>query len=325
MRQAGRYLPEYRAIRERSDFLTLCKTPELASEVTVQPVDLIGVDAAILFSDILVIPEAMGMRLEIVESKGPTFDDPVREASDLDRLRTDGVTERLEYVMEAIRQTKEKLSGRVPLIGFSGAPWTLATYMVEGKGSKTFERVKSLIYNEPATAHRLLEMLADSVVDYLNAKIRAGCDAVQIFDTWAGALSPRDFEEFSLRYIRYICDRLETNGAPVIVFAKGISETRKLADLKCDVLGVDWTKSIGDAAREAGGKAVQGNLDPCVLFAPQDVIKRETQRILDEVGGRPHVFNLGHGILPTTSPENAKYLVSCVKELSIKSEQAAVQ
>lgn len=325
MRQAGRYLPEYRAIREKSDFLTLCKTPELASEVTVQPVDLIGVDAAILFSDILVIPEAMGMRLEIVESKGPTFDQPIREAADLDRLQTEGVTERLGYVMEAIRQTKEKLAGRVPLIGFSGAPWTLATYMVEGKGSRNFEHIKSLVYNEPAVAHRLLEMLADSVVDYLNAKIRTGCDAVQIFDTWAGALAPADFEEFSLRYIRYICDRLETNGAPVIVFAKGINDTRKLADLKCNVLGVDWTKSIGEAAREAGGKVVQGNLDPCVLFASQEVIRRETKRVLDEIGGRHgHIFNLGHGILPTTPPENAKFLVSCVKELSIKTDQAAV-
>jgi uroporphyrinogen decarboxylase len=267
----------------------------------------------------------MGMKLEIVESKGPMFDDPINSAADLDRLKTDGVTGRLEYVMEAIRQTKVKLEGRVPLIGFSGAPWTLATYMVEGKGSRNFERIKSLIYNEPSVAHRLLEMLADSIVDYLNAKIRTGCDAVQIFDTWAGALAPADFEEFSLRYIRYICDRLETNGAPVIVFAKGINDTGKLAGLRCDVLGIDWTKNIGDAAREAGGKAVQGNLDPCVLFASHEVIRRETKRILDEIGGRPgHIFNLGHGILPTTPPENAKYLVSCVKELSIKTNQAAV-
>ena len=324
MRQAGRYLPEYRAIREKTDFLTLCKTPELASEVTVQPIDLIGVDAAILFSDILVIPEAMGMHLEIVESKGPIFDDPVRTSADLDRLETEGVTGRLEYVMAAIRHTKEKLAGRVPLIGFSGAPWTLATYMVEGKGSKNFERIKSMIYNERETAHRLLQTLADSVVDYLNAKIRAGCDAVQIFDTWAGALAPPDFEEFSLRYLAYICDRLETNGAPVIVFAKGIADTGKLANLKCDVLGVDWTRNIGEAAASAGGKGVQGNLDPCVLFASHDVIRREVQRILGEIGDRPgHIFNLGHGILPKTPPENAKYLVSAVKELSIQSDRAS--
>lgn len=320
MRQAGRYLPEYRAIREKTDFLTLCKTPELASEVTVQPVDIIGVDAAILFSDILVIPEAMGMHLEIVESKGPTFDDPIRSRGDLARLNTEGVTDRLQYVMDAIAMTKEKLAGRVPLIGFSGAPWTLATYMVEGKGSKNFDTIKQFIYREPAAAHELLQMLADSVVDYLNAKIRAGCDAVQIFDTWAGILSPWDLEEFSLRYIKYICERLETNGAPVIVFAKGVNALDKLADLKCDVIGLDWTMDIGAARAAIGsGKALQGNLDPCVLFAPKDKIGQETERVLERFGsGSGHIFNLGHGILPTTPVENTQYLVSSVKELSIK-------
>lgn len=324
MRQAGRYLPQCRAIREKTDFLTLCKTPELASEVTVQPIDLIGVDAAILFSDILVIPEAMGMRLEIVESKGPIFDDPLRSGADIERLQTEGVIDRLDYVMQAIRQTKERLDGRVPLIGFSGAPWTLATYMVEGKGTKTFSRIKSMIYNDPAAAHRLLRILADAVVDYLNAKIEAGCDAIQIFDTWAGALAPNVVDEFALSYISYICDRIETKGAPVIVFAKGISDLGKLANLRCDVLGVDWTKNMVDAVKQADGKAVQGNLDPCVLFAPQDVIRREVSRVLKEVGGRPgHIFNLGHGILPATPPENAKYLVDCVRELSSIRLQAA--
>jgi uroporphyrinogen decarboxylase len=325
MRQAGRYLPEYRAIREQTDFLTLCKTPELAAEVTVQPVDIIGVDAAILFSDILVIPEAMGMKLEIVESKGPTFDDPVRTQDDVNRLNTGGIIDRLQYVMDAIKLTKERLAGRVPLIGFSGAPWTLATYMVEGKGTKNFDQIKRFIYNEPAAAHELLQKLSDAVVEYLNAKIRAGCDAVQIFDTWAGILSPWDFEEFSLRYISYICERLETNGAPVIVFAKGINDTAKLAGLKCDVLGIDWTKDIGEARSQAGGKAVQGNLDPCVLFASKEKIRQETERILERFGhGSGHVFNLGHGILPNTDPENAKYLVSCVKDLSIKYHEKAV-
>lgn len=325
MRQAGRYLPEYRAIREQTDFLTLCKTPELAAEVTIQPVDIIGVDAAILFSDILVIPEAMGMKLEIVESKGPTFDDPVRSQDDLNRLNTDGIVDRLQYVIDAIKLTKERLAGRVPLIGFSGAPWTLATYMVEGKGTKNFDQIKRFIYNEPAAAHELLQKLSDAVVEYLNAKIRAGCDAVQIFDTWAGILSPWDFEEFSLRYISYICERLETNGAPVIVFAKGINDTAKMANLKCDVLGIDWTKDIGDARAQAGGKAVQGNLDPCVLFASKEKIRQETERILERFGYGPgHVFNLGHGILPMTDPENAKYLVSCVKDLSIKYHEKAV-
>ncbi len=320
MRQAGRYLPEYRAIREKSDFLTLCKTPELASEVTVQPIDIIDVDAAILFSDILVIPEAMGMHLEIVESRGPVFENPLRSREQINSLATEGVNERLNYVFEAIKLTKEKLAGRAPLIGFSGAPWTLATYMVEGKGSKSFDVVKSFIYNEPEAAHELLQKLADSVVDYLNAKIRAGCDAVQIFDTWAGILSPWDFEEFSLRYIRYICERLETGGAPVIVFAKGVASMRQLADLKCDVLGIDWTKDIGDVRREVGdGKAIQGNLDPCVLFAPKEKIKEETAKILRKFGrGAGHVFNLGHGILPQTPVENARYFVNCVRELSIE-------
>jgi len=323
MRQAGRYLPEYRAIREKTDFLTLCKTPELASEVTIQPIDIIGVDAAILFSDILVIPEAMGMDLEIVESKGPIFDNPLRSAADIERLETENLIERLDYVLQAIKMTKEKLAGRVPLIGFSGAPWTLATYMVEGKGSKNFEIIKSLIYREPATAHKLLQKLADSVVEYLNAKIRAGCDAVQIFDTWAGNLSPSDFEEFSLYYLKYICDRLKTNGVPVIVFAKGIGNMQSLADLKCDVLGVDWTKDIGTVKDEIGGrKVLQGNLDPCVLFAPQSKIKGETEKILRKFGdGAGHIFNLGHGILPKTPVENAKYLVDCVKELSIKQQK----
>lgn len=300
--------------------MTLCKTPELASEVTVQPIDIIGVDAAILFSDILVIPEAMGMRLEIIESKGPVFENPLRSRDEINSLETEGVTERLSYVMDAIKLTKEKLNNRVPLIGFSGAPWTLATYMVEGKGSKNFDVVKSFIYNEPKAAHALLQKLADAVVDYLNAKIRAGCDAVQIFDTWAGILSPTDFEEFSLRYIRYICERLETGGAPVIVFAKGVASVRKLADLKCDVLGIDWTKDIGDIFGEVGDKkAIQGNLDPCVLFAPKEKIREETAKILRKFGhGAGHVFNLGHGILPTTPVENARYLVNCVKELSIE-------
>jgi len=320
MRQAGRYLPEYRAIRETTDFLTLCKTPELASEVTVQPVDIIGVDAAILFSDILVIPEAMGMPLEIVESKGPVFDRPVRSLADVQNLQTDGVTDRLQYVMDAIKLTKEKLAGRVPLIGFSGAPWTLATYMAEGKGSKNFDTVKRFMYTEPAAMHELLQLLSDAVVDYLNAKIRAGCDAVQIFDTWAGILSPGDLEEFSLRYIRYICERLETNGAPVIVFAKGVNAWDKLADMKCDAVGLDWTQDIGKVRGQIGDrKALQGNLDPCVLFAPKERIKLEAERILDSFGSGPgHIFNLGHGILPTTPVDSTKYLVSCVKESSIK-------
>jgi uroporphyrinogen decarboxylase len=322
MRQAGRYLPEYRAIREKTDFLTLCKTPELASEVTVQPVDIIGVDAAILFSDILVIPEAMGMKLEIVESRGPTFDDPVRRHADIDRLNTEGVVDRLGYVMDAIRLTKQMLDGRVPLIGFSGAPWTLMTYMVEGRGTKNFDIVKSFIYNEPTAAHELLQILSDAIVQYLNAKIDAGCDAVQIFDTWAGVLSPWDTEEFSLRYIKYICERLDTHGAPVIVFAKGVDDAAQLSELDCDVIGADWTQDLGRLRSELSGRALQGNLDPCVLFADEERIRWHVDRVLESYGHGPgHIFNLGHGILPTTRPEHARFLVSCVKELSIKYHQ----
>jgi uroporphyrinogen decarboxylase len=323
MRQAGRYLPEYRAIRAKTDFLGLCKIPELAAEVTIQPVDIIGVDAAILFSDILVIPEAMGMPLELIESKGPVFHDPIRANSDIDTLSTD-IIGKLQYVFDAIKLTKERLNGRVPLIGFSGAPWTLMCYMVEGKGSKNFDTVKSFCYQQPREAHRLLDMLADCVVEYLNAKIASGCDAVQIFDTWAGVLSPSDIDEFVLPYVAKICDGLKNDGPPVIYFPKGIHDTAKLAGLNCNALGIDWTKDIGKAKAEAGGKVVQGNLDPCVLFASKEKIRSEVGRIFDAVGtGGGHVFNLGHGILPTTPVENARFLVECVKELSSKNADRA--
>ena len=322
MRQAGRYLPEYRAIREKHDFLTVCKTPELASEVTIQPIDIIKTDAAILFSDILVIPEAMGLNLEIIEKTGPVFDNPIREVADIDKLNLENLLERLDYVMQAVKMTKEKLGGRVPLIGFSGSPWTLACYMVEGGGSKNFERIKSFIFQETEAAHRLLQILADAVVEYLNEKIRAGCDAVQIFDTWASILSPNDFEEFSLKYLRYICEKLETNGAPVIVFAKGVGTFKNLAELKCDVLGVDWTRNLGDVREEIKDKkALQGNLDPLVLFAPKEKIRQETERVLQSYGaGNGHIFNLGHGITPKTPVKNVQYFVECVKDLSSNSE-----
>jgi uroporphyrinogen decarboxylase len=267
-----------------------------------------------------VIPEAMGMHLDVIESKGPVFDEPIRSAGQIENLKTDGFLERLDYVMQAVKMTKEKLTGRVPLIGFSGSPWTLAAYMVEGKGSKNFDVIKSFVYNEPEAAHRLLQLLADSVVEYLNAKIRAGCDAVQIFDTWASILSPHDFEEYSLKYIRYICENLETRGAPVIVFAKGVSTYKNLARLECDALGVDWTRNIGDVREEIGGaKALQGNLDPIALFAPKEKIREETERVLRSYGnGSGHIFNLGHGITPKTPVENVQYFVECVKELSAK-------
>ncbi len=324
MRQAGRYLPEYRAIRERYDFLTMCKTPEVVAEVTLQPIDIIGTDAAIIFSDILVIPEAMGMKLDVIESIGPVFEEPVRDADAIGRLNVDGLIDRLDYVMQAVRLTKERLNGRVPLIGFSGSPWTLAAYMIEGRGSKNFDIIKSLIYNDPAAAHRLLQMLADSVIEYLKAKIRSGCEAVQIFDTWASILSPSDLEEFSLRYIRYICEGLTGEGVPVIVFAKGVASFTSLAELRCDVLGVDWVREIGSVRQEVGGrKALQGNLDPAVLFAPKEKIRNEVRRVLESYGSGPgHIFNLGHGILPKTPVENAKYVVECVRELSLEARGA---
>ncbi len=219
--------------------------------------------------------------------------------------------------MQAVRMTKDKLDGRVPLIGFSGSPWTLAAYMVEGRGSKNYEVIKSFIYNEPEAAHRLLKMLADAVVRYLNAKLAAGCDAVQIFDTWASLLSPADLEEFSLQYIRYVCERIETRGAPVIVFAKGIGSFRSLVDIKCDVLGVDWSRNLGDVRPVTGGKALQGNLDPTVLFGPKEKIRNEVARVLESYGPEPgHIFNLGHGILPKTPVDNVKHLVRCVREIS---------
>jgi uroporphyrinogen decarboxylase len=321
MRQAGRYLPEYRAVREKVDFLTLCKTPELAAEVTIQPVDLIGVDAAIIFSDILVIPEAMGMELEMHEGKGPIFNHPVRTEDDAKNLNKIDPSRDLKYVMDAVSLTKKELNGRVPLIGFSGSPWTLLTYMVEGKGSKSFSNVKKLIYDNPSLAHSVLTKLAETVADYLSAKIEAGADAVQIFDTWGGILSQNDFEEFSLQYVEMIISKIKRNTEPVIFFPKGVHyKLKKLAKCGADVIGLDWTMDIGKVRKRIGEKvALQGNLDPTVLYASEDKIKMETARILDSFGqGSGHIFNLGHGILPDIEPAKAKFLVNTVKEESKK-------
>jgi uroporphyrinogen decarboxylase len=321
MRQAGRYLPEYRAIREKVDFLTLCKTPDLAAEVTVQPVDIIGVDAAIIFSDILVIPEAMGMQLEISEGKGPVFYKPIRNESDVKALKNIDPFKDLAYVLDAVALTKTELNGRVPLIGFSGSPWTLLTYMVEGKGSKNFTNVKRLIYNNPALAHAILEKLSDAVAVYLSAKIEAGVDVVQIFDTWGGILAQNDFEEFSLRYIERVISQLRKEEHPVIVFSKGVHyRLKKLAKCGADVIGLDWTMDIGKVRKRIGDRAaLQGNLDPTVLYGSEEKIKQEALRILKSFGeGSGHIFNLGHGILPDVHPENAKALVRIVKEESRK-------
>lgn len=321
MRQAGRYLPEYRAVREKADFLTMCKTPELAAEVTIQPVDLIGVDAAIIFSDILVIPEAMGMHLEMHEGKGPIFPKPIRTESDADELKIIEPEKDLKYVLDAVSLTKKELNGRVPLIGFSGSPWTLLTYMVEGKGSKNFAEVKKLIYNNPELAHKLLGKISDAVAEYLSAKIEAGADAVQIFDTWGGILTQNDFNEFSLQYIQQIISKLRRKDEPVIVFAKGVHyNIETLANCGADVLGLDWTMNLGEVRKKVGDKvALQGNMDPTKLYSTEEGIMKEATKILDSFGnGSGHIFNLGHGILPDVPPANAKLLVDFVKEESKK-------
>jgi uroporphyrinogen decarboxylase len=321
MRQAGRYLPQYRAIREKYDFMTMCKTPELTAEVTIQPVDLICVDAAIIFSDILVIPEAMGMKLEMIESKGPKFFDPIRTKSDVVKLKEIDPSRELKYVLDAVSLTKRELNDRVPLIGFAGSPWTLMTYMVEGGGSKNFSEIKKFIYNQPSTAHLLLDKIAVAVADCLSAKIEAGADAVQIFDTWGGLLSPSDFDEFSLNYITKVISNIKRKDEPVIVFAKGVHyNLDKLAVCGADVIGIDWTMDLGQTRKMIGNKvALQGNLDPAILYGSNDKIRTEAINVLDSFGkGSGHVFNLGHGILPDTSPEKAKYLVEVVKEESKK-------
>ncbi len=320
MRQAGRYLPEYRAIRAKVDFLTLCKTPHLAAEVTMQPVDILDVDAAIIFSDILVVPEAMGMKLIIEEGKGgPVFPSPVRSRADIEKLSVPDPGAELRFVLEAIRQTQKSLAGRVPLIGFSGSPWTLASYMVEGHGSKNFRSVKELIYNEPALAHLLLEKLTRSVLAYTIAQVGAGADAIQIFDTWGGILAPDAFEEFSLRYIGEIVSGLGSTGVPVIVFCKDCGHSmEKIAATGCHVVGLDWTIDIGVAREKIGGKAaLQGNLDPVVLYARPEQIRRQVRSILEKYGKGPgHIFNLGHGILPDVPVDHAKAFINAVREES---------
>jgi len=320
MRQAGRYLPEYRAVRDKFDFLTMCKTPELAAEVTIQPVDIIGVDAAIIFSDILVIPEAMGMKLEMIESKGPKLYNPIRNIDDIKSLKRIDPFKELKYVLDAVALTNKQLNGKVPLIGFAGSPWTLMTYMVEGGGSKNFSEIKKFIYNQPEAAHKLLNLLTDSIADYLSAKIESGADAIQIFDTWGGILSPDDFLEFSLQYITKVISKIKRNEEPIIVFAKGVHyKMTELADCGANVIGLDWTMSLRETRKIIGDKvALQGNLDPTVLYAPKEKIKEEAVKILKSFGkGSGHIFNLGHGILPDVNPENLKYLVEVVKKESL--------
>jgi uroporphyrinogen decarboxylase len=320
MRQAGRYLPEYRAMREKYDFMTVCKTPDLAAEVTIQPVSLLNVDAAILFSDILVIPEAMGMKLYIEDGKGgPRFESPIRSSDDIDSLKIPDPERELGFVMNAIRVTKENLGGRVPLIGFSGSPWTLFTYMVEGKGSKNFIHAKSLLYSREKDAHRLLSKLTESIGDYLCAQMDHGADLVQIFDTWGGILGPDEFREFSLQYIRQIIERVKSRKKPIILFCKGCGHSlSEIAGSGAGVVGLDWTEDIGKARSLVGSDvALQGNLDPAILFSTPDSIRSGVGRILEKFGKGPgHIFNLGHGILPTTPVENVKVFIDSVRKYS---------
>jgi len=320
MRQAGRYLPEYRQTRKRAgDFLSLCKSSDLACEVTLQPLERFDLDAAILFSDILTIPDAMGLGLHFVENEGPKFSKPLTTLNDINRLSKPDVGIELAYVSEAVSVIKKNLKGRVPLIGFSGSPWTLATYMVEGGSSKNFSKVKGLLFENPKHLHQLLNVLADTVIDYLNAQIEAGADSVMIFDTWGGLLNKESYENFSLRYMSKIVDgihrKYDERTIPVTLFTKGGSAwLEQIAATGCDGVGLDWTIDIGEAERRIGSKvALQGNLDPSVLYASPEIITAEAYKVLDQFKGQTgHVFNLGHGITPDVNPESMKVLVDAV-------------
>jgi uroporphyrinogen decarboxylase len=318
MRQAGRYLPQYRKVRERADFLTMCGTPELAVEVTLQPVDLLGVDAAIIFSDILVVPQAMGMLLSVDEGVGPRFHNPLRTAADLDRLRDVSPEEGLGYVLQAIRLARRELDGRVPLIGFAGAPWTLASYMIEGGGSKNFAVAKRFLLEQPERAHALLGRLAKAVGAFLKAQVAAGAQVVQLFDSWAAALGPEDFRTFALPYLAEAVRVAKSAGVPVIAFAPGagwaLEEIARATG--ADVIGVDWQTEARTANRRLAPfpVAVQGNFDPCWLYAPPPVIRERAHAMLRAFGGRGHIANLGHGILPDVPVPHAQAFIDAVKE-----------
>ena len=324
MRQAGRYLPEYRATREKAgSFLKLCMTPELACEVTLQPLARYPLDAAILFSDILTIPQALGLGLQFETGEGPKIERPVRSAADVARLAVPDPTRELRYVLDAVSLIRRELNGRVPLIGFAGSPWTVGTYVVEGGSSKDFSRIKAMMFDQPATLHRLLEVLTDSTRLYLNAQIEAGAQAVMIFDTWGGVLSPAHYREFSLQYMSRIVEGLprehEGRRVPIILFTKGGGAwLAEMAKSGCDALGVDWTTDLADARRTVNDeKALQGNLDPNVLYATPDKIREQVARVLASYGhGHGHVFNLGHGIHPGVHPDHAGAMIAAVHELS---------
>lgn len=319
MRQAGRYLPDYMKLKEKYSFFERCQRPELAAEITIQPVDQVGVDAAIIFSDILVVPQAMGMEVQMIEGKGPILPNPIKKYADLDKLVRPDVNEKLGYVFDALRLTRKELNGRVPLIGFAGAPWTLLCYMVQGKGSKTFDDAKIFCYTQPESAHRLLQMITDTTIEYLQGQAAAGADLVQIFDSWGGLLSAEDFENISLPYIRQIVEALK-DIVPTIIFAKGAWHSLKaMADTGAQGLGIDWCITPGLARQFAGDNVtLQGNFDPAKLLLPIPQLGKEVKNMLQAFGGHRHISNLGHGILPNVPVDHARAFVDTVKEYSLQ-------
>ena len=317
MRQAGRYLPEYRATRKiAGDFMSLCKNKELACEVTMQPMDRFDLDAAILFSDILTIPDAMGLDLYFSEGEGPKFNNPIKTLADIENIPTN-VNDDLTYVFDAVSTIKTALGSRAPLIGFSGSPWTLATYMIEGGSSKTFAKTKKMLFNEPQTLHLLLDKLADSVINYLNQQILSGADSLMIFDTWGGVLGKQNYFDFSLDYMQKIVKKLKElhPNTPITLFSKnGGKHLTEIANTGCDGVGIDWTVELADVQKQIGKKvAIQGNLDPAVMYGTPEIVEREVQKVLRQFeGDTGHIFNLGHGITPDVNPENMTALVEAV-------------
>lgn len=320
MRQAGRILPEYRAVRASlSGFKELVETPERAAEVTIQPVDILGVDAAIIFSDILVVPEAMGLEYQMIEKKGPWFEKTVKSEADLKKIETDfDIEDRLGYVTEAIRITNRELNGRVPLIGFAGAPWTIFCYMTEGHGSKTFSEARKILYTNPTLAHDLLTRIANVTVKYLKAQINAGAHMVQIFDSWAGILGKEQYAEFGLKYIEMIASQITE--VPVTLFSKGaFSSIGDLAKIQCNTVGLDWNMQVSEIREKVGEtRTLQGNLDPCALYASHSEVEQRTNNMLDSFKSRRHIVNLGHGVYPDVDPEKVKTFIQTVKSYEIK-------
>jgi uroporphyrinogen decarboxylase len=324
MRQAGRYMKEYQAIRAKVDFLTLCKTPELATQATLLPIDLLDVDVAILFSDILIPVEAMGLEVVFTEHKGPVFPHPIRNEEQIKKMAPFRIEEKTPFVFEAIRMLRKELEDRVPLIGFSGAPYTLATYMIEGETSRNFNAIKKWMYRSPGALHLLLEKTTTTVIDYVKAQVQAGAEAIQIFDTWAGALSGDEYDIFSFPYTKQIITEIKKTGVPAILYVNGGGLLLdQMVNTGADVISLDWRTDLKKTKEIYGGQvALQGNLDPCVLYGDSKTIRNQVKRILEKYGSAPgHIFNLGHGILPDTPFESAKEMIRAVHEESVRFHQ----